>query len=149
MLFKSLCSKVSVGSRKVRIFHPSLSTHIDPLVIRRGLLGDSAPRACVSIGTYIHQGVLKLWLGMGVPANPLPWLPHPQPESNPRRAPSLLPCFQLNCPHSSEGASQGTAPAVHGNEMPENSATAPPMLITLTPGITISFQGSGEMERCS
>ncbi len=47
MLFKSLCSKVSVGSRKVRIFHPSLSPHIDPLVIRRGLLCDSAPALCL------------------------------------------------------------------------------------------------------
>lgn len=147
MLFKSLCSKVSVGSRKVRLFHPSLSPHIDPLVIRRGPLSVSAPPHRVSVGTHVHRGVLELWLGMGVPANPLPWLPHLQPESNPRRAPSLLPRFQLNCPHSSQGASRGTAPAVHGNEMPEHSATAPPMLITLTPGITISFQRPCEMER--
>lgn len=140
MFFKSLCSKVSVGSRKVRLFHPGLSPHIDPLVI-------PPPLRRVSIGTHVHRGVLELWLGMGVPANPLPRLPHPQPESNPRRAPSPLPRFQLNCPHSSQGASRGTAPVVHGNEMPEHSATAPPMLITLTPGITISFQRPGEMER--
>ncbi len=54
MLFKSLCSKVSVGSRKVRIFHPSLSPHIDPLVIwfRPRAVSPSAPTSIREFWSY-------------------------------------------------------------------------------------------------
>lgn len=74
-LFKSLCSKVSVGSRKVRLFHPGLSPHIDPLVIYQGLLADSAPR---TVPPSAPASIREFWsYGWAWECQPIPSLGSP------------------------------------------------------------------------